>query len=41
MPFFAMQLDDQQIADVVNYVRSHFGNKYRDKVKPADVKQLR
>ena len=32
MPFFAMQLDDQQIADVVNYVRSHFGNKYRDKV---------
>jgi len=41
MPFFAMQLDDQQIADVVNYVRSHFGNKYRDKVKPADVKALR
>jgi len=41
MPFFAMQLDDQQIADVVNYVRTHFGNKYRDKVKPADVKALR
>jgi cytochrome c5 len=41
MPFFALQLDDQQIADVVNYVRSHFGNKYRDKVKPADVKALR
>jgi mono/diheme cytochrome c family protein len=36
-----MQLDDQQIADVVNYVRTHFGNKYRDKVKPADVKALR
>ena len=41
MPFFAMQLNDQQIADVVNYVRTHFGNKYRDKVKPEDVKQLR
>jgi len=41
MPFFAMQLSDQQVADVVNYVRSHFGNKYRDKVKPEDVKALR
>jgi cytochrome c5 len=41
MPFFAMQLDDQQVADVVNYVRSHFGNRYRDKVKPEDVKLLR
>jgi len=41
MPFFGMQLNDQQIADVVNYVRSHFGNKYRDKVKPEDVKALR
>jgi len=41
MPFFGMQLSDQQIADVVNYVRTHFGNKYRDKVKPEDVKVLR
>jgi mono/diheme cytochrome c family protein len=41
MPFFAMQLGDQQIADVVNYVRTHFGNKYRDKVKPEDVKIMR
>ena len=41
MPFFGMQLSDQQIADVVNYVRTHFGNKYRDKVKPEDVKALR
>ena len=41
MPFFALQLNDQQIADVVNYVRTHFGNKYKDKVKPADVKALR
>ena len=41
MPFFAMQLGDQQIADVVNYVRTHFGNKYKDRVKAADVKLLR
>src|SRR6266704_908043 len=41
MPFFGMQLNDQQIADVVNYVRSHFGNKYKDKVKPEDVKLMR
>jgi len=41
MPFFGMQLNDQQIADVVNYVRTHFGNKYRDKVKPEDVKLMR
>jgi mono/diheme cytochrome c family protein len=41
MPFFALQLNDQQVADVVNYVRTHFGNKYRDKVKPEDVKALR
>ena len=41
MPFLGMQLDDQQVADVVNYVRTHFGNKYRDKVKPEDVKALR
>jgi cytochrome c5 len=41
MPFFGMQLDDRQIADVVNYVRTHFGNKYRDKVKPEDVKLAR
>jgi mono/diheme cytochrome c family protein len=41
MPFFALQLNDQQIADVVNYVRTHFGNRYKDKVKPQDVKLMR
>jgi mono/diheme cytochrome c family protein len=34
-------LTDQQIADVVNYVRTHFGNSYKDRVAPADVKTLR
>ena len=32
---------DQQIAEVVNYVRSHFGNRYRDAIKPADVAAMR
>ena len=41
MPGLGLQLDDQQIADVVNYVRTHFGNRYRDKVKPEDVKLQR
>ena len=34
-------LSDQQIADVVNYVRSHFGNAYRGAVTAADVKAAR
>jgi mono/diheme cytochrome c family protein/predicted esterase len=37
---FAVQLNDQQIADVVNYVRSHFGNNYKDKVTAAQVTKL-
>src|SRR4051812_17320443 len=32
MPAFATMMTDQQIADVVNYVRTHFDNSYRDKV---------
>jgi len=34
-------LSDQQIADVVNYVRTDFGNRYKDKVSAADVKSQR
>ena len=41
MPAFGPMLTDQQIADVVNYVRTHFGNSYKDRVAPADVKALR
>jgi len=42
MPAFGSAFDDQQIADVVNYIRSgHFGNSYKDKVKPEDVKNAR
>jgi len=41
MPSFARMLSDQQIADAVNYVRTHFGNNYKDKISPADVKAAR
>ena len=41
MPPFARLLDDDQIAGVVNYVRTHFGNDYKDAVTPADVKAAR
>ena len=41
MPSFANRLTDEQIADVVNYVRTHFGNDYKDAVKPEDVKPMR
>jgi mono/diheme cytochrome c family protein len=41
MPAFGDAFSDQQIADVVNYVRTHFGNAYKDDVTPADVKGAR
>ena len=41
MPPFAARLTDTQVAQVVNYIRTHFGNSYTDAVKPEDVKALR
>jgi mono/diheme cytochrome c family protein len=41
MPAFGGMFSDQQVADVVNYIRTHFGNSYKDKVTPADVKAAR
>ena len=41
MPGFAGTLTDAQIAAVVNYVRTHFGNHYRDAVRADDVKAAR
>ncbi|HEY4664282.1 MAG TPA: cytochrome c [Comamonas sp.] len=41
MPGFSKRLDDEQVADVVNYVRTHFGNSFTDSVQSDDVKQLR
>lgn len=34
-------LSDAQIADAVHYVRTHFGNRYRGHVTPAQVAELR
>jgi len=33
-------LSEEQIAAVINYVRSHFGNNYTDKITAADVHAL-
>jgi mono/diheme cytochrome c family protein len=38
--FVTLHLDDRQIAAVVNYVRSHFGNHYTDELTPADIAAL-
>lgn len=38
--FVTLHLDDRQIAEVVNYVRSHFGNHYSDEVTAADIAAL-
>jgi mono/diheme cytochrome c family protein len=37
MPWFNGMLSDAQVAAVVNYVRTHFGNAYKDSVTPEDV----
>jgi mono/diheme cytochrome c family protein len=35
-----VHLSDVQVADVVNYVRSHFGNKYKDHVTATQIATL-
>lgn len=40
MPSFKEYLDDEQIVEVVNYVRTHFGNQYEDKVTLEIVKSV-
>lgn len=41
MPTFGFMLTDAQVADVVNYVRTHFGNAYTDTLKAEEVKAFR
>lgn len=41
MPRFKTMLDDQQIADVVTYIRTNFGNRFARPVTPTQVKELR
>lgn len=40
-PPFEGYLTDVQIANVLNYVRTHFGNRYKDVITPATVKAAR
>ena len=41
MPPVGGMMSDQQVADVANYVRTHFGNDYRDALSAADVRAAR
>jgi len=41
MPSFGPDLTDEQIANVVNYVRTHFGNHYADAVTTQFVASAR
>jgi mono/diheme cytochrome c family protein len=41
MPPFGASLSDEQVASVINYVRTHFGNRYRDLITPAAVSARR
>ena len=41
MPPFGDMMTDGQIAAVVNYLRTHFGNSYQDVVTARDVRDAR
>jgi|SRR5438309_4757473 len=41
MPGFGDMMTDGQVAAVVNYVRTHFGNDYQDVVTARDVRDAR
>jgi mono/diheme cytochrome c family protein len=41
MPPFGRMMTDDQVAAVVNYVRTHFGNNYTDAVTVQDAKNAR
>ena len=41
MPPVGAMMSDDQVATVVNYLRTHFGNQYQDAVTAEDVKRIR
>jgi len=41
MPAFGAMMSDDQVAAVVNYLRTHFGNVFEDAVTADDVKTVR
>lgn len=40
MPYFSDSLTPAQVAQVLNYVRTHFGNAYKDTITAADVEPM-
>lgn len=41
MPSFADWLDDEQVASVVNYIRTNLGNRYEDEITAEQVARMR
>jgi|SRR5947209_20405986 len=41
MPAFGAMMNDEQVAAAVNYLRTHFGNDYKDAVTAENVKAAR
>ncbi|MGO9755365.1 MAG: c-type cytochrome [Roseiarcus sp.] len=41
MPPLGKMMSDAQAADVINYVRTHFGNRYGDAISAGDIKARR
>jgi mono/diheme cytochrome c family protein len=41
MPPIGSAMSDDQVAEVVNYLRTHFGNHFQDAVTAEDVKMVR
>lgn len=41
MPAFGALLDDAQVASLVTYIRTHFGNEYAEVVTPTLVESIR
>ena len=41
MPALGVMMSDDQVAAVVNFLRTHFGNHYRDAVTAEDVRAVR
>lgn len=41
MPSFGNAMNDDQVAAVVNYTRTHFGNRFAGSVTPSQVRSLR
>lgn len=41
MPAFGWRLNDQQVADVVNFIRTSWGNTAKEQVSASDVAKVR